>query len=172
MGTTIRDIYGHEHALPGPYKTMNEIKRANENLGRFFFSPDTMQFFDSRVEGGPYHGRLFVTSEQFHGSQGDGPRKFKVRVCGDDGDCETLIDEEFDDEFDAEQAIEELVADDDYEAQGAAAFAAGEDRMVPRDILVGDDERVGMGNGIENAKAWYRGWDRANLAAPIEEEQA
>lgn len=40
---------------------------------------------------------------------------------------------------------------------GAAAHAAGEDRIVPRDILVDQ--------GVKIAEAWYRGWDAANLVA-------
>jgi hypothetical protein len=46
-----------------------------------------------------------------------------------------------------------------YEARGANAFAAGVDRIVPRDILVEC--------GAHAARAWYQGWDRANLAAEV-----
>lgn len=53
----------------------------------------------------------------------------------------------------------------DFKALGAQAFAEGKDRIVPRDILVGDDEAVGQGSGIADATAWYQGWDQANLAA-------
>lgn len=48
---------------------------------------------------------------------------------------------------------------------GAEALAAGAPRLVPQEILVGDEEAVGAGNGITNAAAWYAGWDAANLAA-------
>lgn len=44
--------------------------------------------------------------------------------------------------------------------EGEQAFAAGERRIVPRDILVD--------HGADAARAWYRGWDYANLAAPVE----
>jgi hypothetical protein len=45
---------------------------------------------------------------------------------------------------------------------GRIAFERGDDRIVPRSLLVEE--------GIEAAKAWYRGWDEANLAAPWDEE--
>lgn len=42
---------------------------------------------------------------------------------------------------------------------GAEAFANGDKRIVPQDILVYE--------GVEAARAWYKGWDAANLAAPV-----
>lgn len=47
----------------------------------------------------------------------------------------------------------------DRVSTGATAFANGEVRIVPRSILVNE--------GVEAARAWYRGWDAANLAAPV-----
>ena len=43
---------------------------------------------------------------------------------------------------------------------GQEAHAAGAPRMVPQEIIVGNNE---VGNGIKAAKAWYKGWDNANL---------
>lgn len=51
--------------------------------------------------------------------------------------------------------------------RGRLAFLDGADRLVPRDVLVGDNPAVGKGNGIKDAREWYRGWDAANLAAPV-----
>jgi len=48
----------------------------------------------------------------------------------------------------------------DGQALGAEAFAAGRVRIVPTDIIVN--------GGMIAATAWYRGWDAANLAAPVE----
>jgi hypothetical protein len=45
-------------------------------------------------------------------------------------------------------------------AQGRAAFERGEQRIVPRDLLVN--------HGADAARAWYAGWDAANLAAPVD----
>lgn len=60
--------------------TMRDIKRANKEAGFNFFSPNTMQFFNSRIESKPAYGDgehvYFLTSEQFE----DDPREYKVRV--------------------------------------------------------------------------------------------
>lgn len=91
MEDTITDQYGHEHSLPGPFNTISQIRRHNEENGLFFFSLDTMHFFDSRVESAVIGGRLFVTSEQCHHSNGASePRLFTIRVVADDGDIETV----------------------------------------------------------------------------------
>ena len=49
--------------------TIDQIKRANEQAGFFFFSPDTMRFFKSRVSENVYESSdglcaFFVTSER------------------------------------------------------------------------------------------------------------
>lgn len=53
--------------------SIESIKTANHNRGRYFFSPGAMRFFASRVSSfvaeGP-GGVYFVTSEQFRPSSG------------------------------------------------------------------------------------------------------
>jgi len=49
---------------PGRYKTIAEIRKANKDAGYHFFDRDTMKFFGSKVEAGPYGGTHFVTSEK------------------------------------------------------------------------------------------------------------
>ena len=46
-----------------------------------------------------------------------------------------------------------------FREAGGYAFARGELRLVPRAILVY--------SGADAARAWYAGWDAANLAAPV-----
>jgi len=86
------DDYGHAVALgEGPFQTMTDISAKNAANGYHFFDADTMRFFDSRIEAGPIGGRFFVTSEQFHGSNGSsGPRGFTVRVAHDTGNIGTI----------------------------------------------------------------------------------
>ena len=77
--------------------TIAQIRDANMRAGFHFFERDTMRFFDSRVvKAGPYCGPggvFFITSEQFHGSQGDGPRGFTVRQFKpDSGDVDSASD--------------------------------------------------------------------------------
>ena len=72
------------------FKSLEEIKRLNKAKGFHFFSAGAMDFFDSRVEGDQvYRGRYFVTSEQFHASDGTSyPREYSVREAHEDGRIE------------------------------------------------------------------------------------
>lgn len=67
----------------------------------------------------------------------------------------------------------------DMEEQGEQAFKAGQERRAPRSIWEGlPAGKSGLpsvqGGAKANAMAdaWYRGWDRANLAAPVPELEA
>ncbi len=70
------------------FRTMADVRRANKAIGNHWFERDTMRFFDSRVESTLYGGRYFITSEQFHGSQGSLPRRFTLRRVEPDGSIE------------------------------------------------------------------------------------
>lgn len=110
---TVTDLYGHEHALPGPFKTVAEIKQANREAGQHFFSPDTLRFFRSRIESDVLGGRLFITSEQFVASTGEAdPRRYTVRVANDDASSINTVHgfQEFDSLEEAHEAIVELLA--------------------------------------------------------------
>ena len=67
----------------GPFRTMAEIRAANEALGHNFFDRGNMKFFASKVEGGPYGGRYFITSEKtgFESTK----REYRLRRVADDG---------------------------------------------------------------------------------------
>lgn len=72
--------------------TMHAIIEHNERSGRYFFSPDTMRFFKSKIEAGPYEGPggiFFVTSEKRGFT--DSRRNFGLRVYdADTGDVSTV----------------------------------------------------------------------------------
>lgn len=88
---TISDEYGHELAMPGPFHTLDQLKRANERHGHYFFSAESMRFFRSRVAPGVIGGRVFITSEQFQPAyEMPEPRRYTVRVAHDDGSICTL----------------------------------------------------------------------------------
>src|ERR1700689_5396413 len=63
--------------------TIADIKQANRAAGWHFFERATMRFFGSKILPYAYcgpNGVYFVTSEQFHPSQGQPmPRKYTVR---------------------------------------------------------------------------------------------
>ena len=57
---------------------ISDIKRANREAGRFWFSPATLRFFESRILPSVYEGPggiYFITSEQGP----HGPRAYTVR---------------------------------------------------------------------------------------------
>lgn len=89
--STVTDKYGDEHAIPGPYTTLESIKRANVAAGNHFFDADTLRFFRSRIAPGVIAGRLFITSEQFEDSTGERhERRYTVRVATDHGTIEDV----------------------------------------------------------------------------------
>lgn len=68
------------------FATIGEIRAANKAAGQFFFSPDTMRFFDSRVESAVYGGRYFITSEQGP----HGRRRYTIRHASPNGHIRTV----------------------------------------------------------------------------------
>ena len=77
--------------LPGPFRTISDVKAANRSLGHHWFDRDTVRFFRSKIHGKMIAGRFFVSSSQFVGSDGDQfPRAFKVQVASDTGAVDTV----------------------------------------------------------------------------------
>lgn len=69
------------------FKTISEVKKANKEIGHFFFEKSTMIFFNSRIESGVLKGRFFITSERFDENS---PRLFTLREVDNDGRVNTL----------------------------------------------------------------------------------
>lgn len=81
--------------MTGPYRSIAEIKAANEAIGQTWFSEGTMRFFDSIIEPEVYGGRFFLTSERdATGTPGQsawhGKRRWTVRRANDDGTIDTV----------------------------------------------------------------------------------
>lgn len=69
------------------FRNIREIEDANRRAGYYFFTPDAMRFFRSRVHDDVYGAGFFVTSEQFdHGY----PRCYTVRFARPDGSITTV----------------------------------------------------------------------------------
>lgn len=72
------------------FNTINQIIRANQDGGRYFFSRNAMRGFNSRVHDAVYGGCVFVTSERndmpYCQPQ---PRVYTVRIAMEDGSIET-----------------------------------------------------------------------------------
>lgn len=72
------------------FNIIEQIIRANENSGRYFFSKGAMRSFNTRVHREVYNGCVFVTSERnnipYCAPQ---PRVYTVRIAMEDGGIET-----------------------------------------------------------------------------------
>lgn len=65
------------------FKSMEAVKRANRAADQYWFTPETMRFFGSRIESKLLYGCLFVTSEQDPAQMW--PRAYSVREANADG---------------------------------------------------------------------------------------
>ena len=61
---------------------MSDVKRINEREGYFFFSPNTMRFFNSEIESELYGDTYFITSDRMELKM---PKEYTVREFFDDG---------------------------------------------------------------------------------------
>lgn len=68
-------------------RTIDDIKRANKEAGKFFFSPSSMRFFNSKIESHLIYDRFFITSERYEKGQ---PKLFTIREVMDDYSIENL----------------------------------------------------------------------------------
>lgn len=69
------------------FKTIEEVKAHVESKGKYFFSPDTMRFFNSKVESPVYGGIYFVTSDR---QNREVPKMYTVRKLEENGSVETI----------------------------------------------------------------------------------
>jgi len=70
-------------------RTIVEVKRQNKEGDNYFFSPESMRFFASKVHGKVLKGdKYFITSEKK--SFRDYGREFAIRQAEVDGDINTV----------------------------------------------------------------------------------
>jgi len=75
-----------------PIETLMAYNRA---VGHYFFSPDAMRFFKSRVQSEVEvvpDGWLFITSERYTDDRGRGKRYYRLRHMSLDGDARSYRD--------------------------------------------------------------------------------
>ena len=68
------------------YTTIDEVKLVNAEIGHFWFTKETMKFFNSRVESELLKGKYFVTSERQQKSE---PKLYTIRKALPDGSIVT-----------------------------------------------------------------------------------
>lgn len=74
----------------GKFYSIEAIESANARAGRFFFSKDTLRFFQSRIGSRVYRGAsgwYFVTSERYGLRY---PRHYTVRKANPNGTIDTI----------------------------------------------------------------------------------
>lgn len=73
---------------------ITDFKRKNQETGHHFFDKGWIRFFDAKIEtkGNLIKGKYFITSEQFHGSEGSDARKYSIREAMPDGSVKTIGD--------------------------------------------------------------------------------
>lgn len=64
------------------FRNITQVKAANKAGGYFWFSPDTVRFFNSRVESRVKGGHYWVESIQ---GDADWPRQYRIAIVDDDG---------------------------------------------------------------------------------------
>ncbi len=84
-----------EHPQKFQFKSLADVKAANAAIGGHWFERGSMRFFDTRIESklmtrGSSGRQVFITSDQYHGSQGSEPRKYTIREALTDGSIDTV----------------------------------------------------------------------------------
>lgn len=69
-----------------------QLQRLHENNGGYFFSKDSMRFFNSRIHTDVYGGCVFVTSEKNKSGYHEYPRLYTVRYMDANGSTHTVGD--------------------------------------------------------------------------------
>lgn len=90
------------------FKNISEVKKANKTAGHYWFSPDTVKYFASRVETPVIGGFYWVESQRNY----DGTaREYKAVAASPDGDISYLHGAEgFATLEDAKAVIDEIIA--------------------------------------------------------------
>jgi hypothetical protein len=69
------------------FKSIEEVKVANSKIGDHWFTPGTMDYFNSIIETDILYGKYFITSERYHYSN---EKKYTVREVSPDGSIDTV----------------------------------------------------------------------------------
>lgn len=80
------------------FSTMTEIKAANKAQGFYWFSPDTIAFFDAKIEYPLAGGRFWIESTR---NYDDSAREYKVCEVAPDGDIDYAAEPHSFDDIDA-----------------------------------------------------------------------
>ena len=71
----------------GPFKSLDDIRRANESIGHYWFNPETKEFFNSVWDEEVIGGRYFASAEAYDMHS---ECRWSIRCAADDGSIETI----------------------------------------------------------------------------------
>ena len=75
----------------GMYETIDDVVKKAEETGSYFFSKESMSWFNSRLHHKVYQGRYFITSERdSSGIAWDGRRRYTLRAVTPEGAMTTV----------------------------------------------------------------------------------
>jgi hypothetical protein len=104
---TWRQKYADEHPQEFTYRTIEDVKAANRQIGNHWFDRGTMRFFNTKIESGLIGGKYFITSERCDDNH---PRLFTVRRAEPDATIDTVGEfQQYRTRDDAREAVRELV---------------------------------------------------------------
>ena len=69
------------------FKTIADVRYANQQLGHHWFDRSSMRFFNTTIESSLYGGRFFITSERMDPRH---PKKYTVREALPTGEIKTV----------------------------------------------------------------------------------
>lgn len=78
----------------GYFSSMADLKSENKLNGFYFFSPQTMKFFNSKIVSPLLAGRYFITSEVQTFSTGAKEKLFSIRIANKNASIDT-VDKKF-----------------------------------------------------------------------------
>jgi hypothetical protein len=89
------------------YSNMEDVKRANRQIGNHWFDPETVRFFRTRICSELIAGAYFITSEQYSAGA---LRLYSIRRAQPDGTIETIGDfQQYRSKAEARAAIRRLL---------------------------------------------------------------
>lgn len=84
----IRDEHGNAYPAPGPFYSLDEIRREHRRRGGYYFEADTGRFFRARYAPEVYAGCMFVDSVRAPGM----PREYRVKIIGSGRSINTVAE--------------------------------------------------------------------------------
>jgi hypothetical protein len=131
----IVDEYGYTYTLPGPFRTLREIREEHKLRGGHYFDDNTNRFFRARYSDAVYAGAIFVDSVRGPNM----PRMYRAKIIGEGKSIATLADpasgeeQEYETLREAQAAVRELLRRVGVEASAVSDASSAAWASDPRE---------------------------------------